>query len=470
MAAEILDGFGRPDGLIINGVNIVITPYLKTVPDSTNPFAKLPVGSFRSIEPVAPGTLTNSAGINWTLLQFDHFLTSFALDVVGPQKSGHVMVAYDFSGNEVARAAIPYSGPDVVNTYHVSVVASGTAAIKAIRLFVPDNNDVYYTNLAFVISATNSPIIPVPVVPPTTIPPVLTPPATGSSGPTQAQILASYISLSEPEVDRIYVKDSLIPLAPEDLMISNNAPNIDIVVSIRGIAGVSITPSDFVLRRETALPLKILFDTPTINQLADGVNRIDCAINLAVSSFTPLPSGTLPPPPTGSTTVPPPAPGTGQFLEERFHGSPGTNGKQSETAIFGQPPFLTKTVSTINYTNIVNPIASPTTVRWSGVFAFTPGTYTFKFTTDDGMRVFVDDINILDAWKTQKSTTKSVNHTFIDTNLHKVRVEYFNDVSDCTAQFSIAPFIAPAPPSGGGGGGNQPLSPHPVQTVPHEAL
>ncbi len=50
-------------------------------------------------------------------------------------------------------------------------------------------------------------------------------------------------------------------------------------------------------------------------------------------------------------------------------------------------------------------------VRWTGTFFFAEGDHTFTFTTDDGMRAWLDDDQILDEWHTQIVTTYHVDRT-----------------------------------------------------------
>src|SRR5665213_1630468 len=143
----IFDGFGRPDGLNINGVNFVITPYDTSTPGIPFGSAKLPLGSFRSITPTLDGF--GRVGITNTYLQLDTKISVFALDVVGAQVIGHILVGYDAQGTELARVAIPFSALLATQATHVSLTAPNSQFFAAFRLFVPLNNDVYYTNLTF---------------------------------------------------------------------------------------------------------------------------------------------------------------------------------------------------------------------------------------------------------------------------------------------------------------------------------
>lgn len=62
-------------------------------------------------------------------------------------------------------------------------------------------------------------------------------------------------------------------------------------------------------------------------------------------------------------------------------------------------------------------------VRWSGTFPFDGGRYRFITTTDDGMRLYVDDQLIIDAWRPMRGTRTG--YASLSPGNHTVRVEYF---------------------------------------------
>ncbi|HUX77835.1 MAG TPA: PA14 domain-containing protein, partial [Anaerolineae bacterium] len=63
-------------------------------------------------------------------------------------------------------------------------------------------------------------------------------------------------------------------------------------------------------------------------------------------------------------------------------------------------------------------------VRWSGTFPFEAGRYRFTTTTDDGVRLYVDDQAIVDAWRPMRGTRTG--YTSLSQGNHAVRVEYFD--------------------------------------------
>jgi hypothetical protein len=63
--------------------------------------------------------------------------------------------------------------------------------------------------------------------------------------------------------------------------------------------------------------------------------------------------------------------------------------------------------------------------RWTGSFDFaTAGTYTFNAVSDDGMRVWVDGVLLIDEWRDQAPTTFTASRT-LTAGRHDVRVEWF---------------------------------------------
>jgi uncharacterized protein YraI len=64
-------------------------------------------------------------------------------------------------------------------------------------------------------------------------------------------------------------------------------------------------------------------------------------------------------------------------------------------------------------------------VRWSGPQQFAGGTYKFIATADDGIRVFVNDQIVINAWVDQLSTTYTGEIT-LPAGRHWVRVEYYD--------------------------------------------
>jgi hypothetical protein len=82
--------------------------------------------------------------------------------------------------------------------------------------------------------------------------------------------------------------------------------------------------------------------------------------------------------------------------------------------------------------------------RWTGRFTFAAGTYDFTATADDGVRVFLDDVPIIDQWHDQGATTYTATRT-VTAGDHEVRVEYYEHGGAAVVQASWSATGVPAP-------------------------
>jgi hypothetical protein len=83
-------------------------------------------------------------------------------------------------------------------------------------------------------------------------------------------------------------------------------------------------------------------------------------------------------------------------------------------------------------------------VRWEGYWDFAQGgIYNFTITTDDGMRVWIDNASVLDTWIPQ-SPTSYAQEVEILSGRHDIRVEYFERTGGAVAQVAWA-YSAPLP-------------------------
>lgn len=71
--------------------------------------------------------------------------------------------------------------------------------------------------------------------------------------------------------------------------------------------------------------------------------------------------------------------------------------------------------------------------RWSGTFDFDGGSYLFDAWADDGIRVSVDGVTVIDGWKDQP-TTHYAGTTDIAAGKHGVTVEYYDATEDAVAK------------------------------------
>lgn len=84
--------------------------------------------------------------------------------------------------------------------------------------------------------------------------------------------------------------------------------------------------------------------------------------------------------------------------------------------------------------------------RWTRYIYFEEGVHRFTATTDDGMRIWVNDQLILDQWRTQPVRTFVVDRSLASGH-HLVRVEYFEVGGEATARVAWERLGSGQPPS-----------------------
>ena len=119
---------------------------------------------------------------------------------------------------------------------------------------------------------------------------------------------------------------------------------------------------------------------------------------------------------------------TGQFLAEYF----------SNVALT-PPATRTACENAVNYDfGAGGPAGLPVdnfSARWTGRFQFAGGSVTFTARADDGVRVFVDGVAVIDQWRDQPATTYSATST-LSAGQHEVKVEYYERGGDAVIQVS----------------------------------
>jgi hypothetical protein len=73
--------------------------------------------------------------------------------------------------------------------------------------------------------------------------------------------------------------------------------------------------------------------------------------------------------------------------------------------------------------------------RWLRSVTVSAGTYRFTVTSDDGVRVWVDDTLILDEWNDHAAQTFFVDH-YLETGEHLITVEYYEHTGSAVMQLS----------------------------------
>jgi LysM repeat protein len=127
---------------------------------------------------------------------------------------------------------------------------------------------------------------------------------------------------------------------------------------------------------------------------------------------------------------PPPPPATQQPVPGSFPGP--WNGEYFDNVSLAGTPYLTRSDAAINFNWDYGPPAGgmPTnsfSVRWSGTFAFAAGVYRFYAKVDDGVRLYVDDVLLIDGWRDGAARTYSFNQGLTAGN-HVVKVEYYDRI------------------------------------------
>jgi acetyl esterase/lipase len=141
------------------------------------------------------------------------------------------------------------------------------------------------------------------------------------------------------------------------------------------------------------------------------------------------PTPPTPPTPTPPTPTPPtPAPTSG--LKGQYYRGKGFTGSL----------LATRVDSTVNFNWGANaPMSSVPkdnfSVRWTGkVKVPTTGSYTFGFNGDDGYRVYVNGIQLINSWVDQSATYKTGKISLTAGTQYPIVVEYYENGWDATAQ------------------------------------
>jgi glucose/arabinose dehydrogenase len=124
--------------------------------------------------------------------------------------------------------------------------------------------------------------------------------------------------------------------------------------------------------------------------------------------------------------------GTGTGFEARYY---------RNTTLTGIPVTRTDPVVDLNCPGATSPLPSfpgdNFSVRWRGlVEPRTTDNYTFTTSTDDGVRLRIDGVLVIDNWAIQSLTNNSATLPLVAGQKYLVELEYFDSVGDAVAKLS----------------------------------
>ena len=71
--------------------------------------------------------------------------------------------------------------------------------------------------------------------------------------------------------------------------------------------------------------------------------------------------------------------------------------------------------------------------KWTGKFRFDAGTYVFSTEADDGIRVLIDGVRLIDRW--EEGSERIDKQRMMSAGVHEIRVEYFERTGSAMAKF-----------------------------------
>lgn len=113
-------------------------------------------------------------------------------------------------------------------------------------------------------------------------------------------------------------------------------------------------------------------------------------------------------------------------------------GEYFNTRDFAGPVVLTREDKAIDFdwgTGSPDPAVNPDnfSVRWRRTLQFEAGTYRFLASTDDGVRIWVDDTLVVDAWEDQQQPNTNTGELYLAAGQHTITVEYYEHGGDASA-------------------------------------
>jgi PKD repeat protein len=128
-----------------------------------------------------------------------------------------------------------------------------------------------------------------------------------------------------------------------------------------------------------------------------------------------------------------------------FWNVPGTG---AAPAIPATAPVLTRVDPTIDFdwgmtAPGVGVDAEHFVARWTRTVNFDAGTYRFRTESDDGIRVYVDNVPVIDQWNDHGVTVHTGDRTLTAGN-HDLRIEFYDNTYDAVSKFSYSLIAAPS--------------------------
>jgi glucose/arabinose dehydrogenase len=130
-------------------------------------------------------------------------------------------------------------------------------------------------------------------------------------------------------------------------------------------------------------------------------------------------------------------PGIGTTYTAIYELSPPFNAEYYNNMNLTGTPVLTRQDKKIDFTWVfgspdpaVN--ADQFSVRWSKQQYFVAGKYKFVMTGDDGVRLYIDNVLVIDKWINQSATSYELTTDLSDGN-HAIKMEFYDNTEDATA-------------------------------------
>lgn len=133
-------------------------------------------------------------------------------------------------------------------------------------------------------------------------------------------------------------------------------------------------------------------------------------------------------------------PGNTASYVATYEQSPPFNAEYYNNMNLSGTPVLTRLDKKIDFTWVFgspDPVVSPEhfSARWSKPQYFASGKYKFSVAADDGVRLYIDNILVIDKWIDQPETTYETTIDLAD-GTHSIKMEFYDNTEDATAKLS----------------------------------